>query len=165
MKLVDSLRREFEGEMRTTRRHMERVPDAKWDWRPHAKSYTAGALASHLVDCAGWTSHIFTGDETDVDPATWEICRAGSTAELLEAFDAVVERCKGILAELKESDLERPWRLKVKGRQLFERPKGATFRDMTLNHLIHHRGQLTVYLRLLDVPVAGTYGPTADEPF
>jgi len=111
-----------------------------------------------------WTEAIFTRDELDLDPATFEPCRAASVPELLSTFDADVARCGQVLALVAEDDLGRPWRLKVKGRQLFERPRAAVFRDLTLSHLIHHRGQLSVYLRLLEVPVPGSYGPTADEP-
>jgi uncharacterized damage-inducible protein DinB len=165
MKLIDSLARELTNETRTTRRHLERLPDDKMAWKPHPKSYTAGALACHLVDCIRWTEPLFTRDEVDVDPATFQICQAASVAELLATFDVDVARCVAVLASVAEEDLAKPWRLSVKGRQLFERPKGAVFRDFVLSHLIHHRGQFTVYLRLLDVPLAGTYGPTADEPF
>lgn len=165
MKLIDSLVRELTHETRTTRRHLERLPDDKLGWKPHAKSYTAGALACHLIDCIRWTQPLFTRDGFDVDPSTFDCCQAASVADLLATFDADVARCGGVLAAVAEEDLTKPWRLGVKGRQLFERPKGDVFRDFVLSHLIHHRGQLTVYLRLLDVPLAGTYGPTADEPF
>jgi uncharacterized damage-inducible protein DinB len=162
---IDWLVRELESEAKTTRRHLERLPAGQLDWRPHEKSYSAGALGCHLVDCIGWTEPIFTSDEVDVDPATHPTCHASSVSELLAAFDATLARCRAALVAAAEDDLGKPWRLKLQGRQLFERPRRLVFRDFVLKHLIHHRGQLTVYLRLLDAPVAPTYGPTADEPF
>jgi uncharacterized damage-inducible protein DinB len=165
MSEIESLVRELDAEAKTTRRHIERLPDDKLGWRPHPKSYTAGELACHLLDCIRWTERIFTSGEVDVDPATFPVCRAESIAELLATFDADVARCRQALAAAADDDLDRPWRLELKGRQLFERPKRLVFRDFVVKHLAHHRGQLTVYLRLLDLPVAPTYGPTADEAF
>jgi uncharacterized damage-inducible protein DinB len=162
---VDALVRELDGEARTTRRHLERLPDERLGWKPHEKSYTLGGLGCHLVDCIAWTERIFTGGGVDVDPATFPTCRAASVAELLAELDAVVARSREALAAASDEALLEPWRLELKGRLLFERPKGPVFRDFVLKHLIHHRGQLTVYLRLLDVPLAPTYGPTADEAF
>jgi uncharacterized damage-inducible protein DinB len=163
MSQIESLLAEFEREARTTRRHLERLPADKLDWRPHPKSYTAGALASHLVDCLRWTEAIFGGDELDLDPAAYQPFGAESPADLLAAFDRQVAACRDLLAGATDGALARPWRLKVRSRQLFERQRAVVFRDMTLSHIIHHRGQLSVYLRLLDVPVPGSYGPTADE--
>jgi uncharacterized damage-inducible protein DinB len=165
MKSSESLAKELTNEARTTRRHLERLPDDKLGWKPHPKSYSAGELACHLVDCIRWTEPLFTSDAFDLDPATYRICKAESVAELLATFDADVARCAAVLAGVADEDLVKTWRLSVKGKQMFERPKTAVFRDFVIKHLIHHRGQLTVYLRLLDVPLAGTYGPTADEPF
>jgi uncharacterized damage-inducible protein DinB len=161
--MIDSLTEEFGHETRTTRKHLERLPGDKLDWRPHAKSYTAGGLASHIVECVCWTDSIFGQDELDMDPATYQTYQAASLADLLKTFDDRVAACTHVLGRAADGDLMRPWRLKVMGRLQFERPRAAVFRDMTLSHLIHHRGQLSVYLRLLDVPVPGSYGPTADE--
>ena len=160
---VDSIAREFDRETETTRRHLERVPEHKLDWRPHEKSFTAGGLASHIVDCVSWTERIFTQSEFDFDPATYNVFAAVSVADLLGAFDGHVAAGKQALANVVDADLMKTWQLKVKGRSYFEKPKADAFRDFTLSHLIHHRGQLSVYLRLLDVPVPGSYGPTADE--
>lgn len=163
MPMIDSLRTEFDHEMRTTRRLLERVPDDKLDWRPHEKSFTASGLASHIVECVGFASSIFGGDELDFDPKTYRPFLATSVPGLLQAFDDRVADGTRALAEATEADTTLPWRFMIMGRVRFEKPKAAVFRDFTLSHMIHHRGQLSVYLRLLDVPVPGSYGPTADE--
>ena len=163
MKLIDAVASEFEHEAQTTRRFLERLPDAKLDWRPHEKSFTARGLSSHIVECIGWTASIFGGDELDFDPATYKPYLASSVSDLLKAFDQNVAEGTRALATASDKDLVLPWRLKMKGRVRFEKPKVAVFRDFTLSHVIHHRGQLSVYLRLLDIPVPGSYGPTADE--
>jgi len=163
MKLIDLLIAEFEHETRTSRPHLERLPGDKLDWRPHAKSYTAGELASHIVECVGWAGSIFGADEIDIDLATYKPYKAASVPALLTAFDGRVADGARALSRVVEADLMRPWRLKVMGRVRFEKPKAVVFRDFTLSHMIHHRGQLSVYLRLLDVAVPASYGPTADE--
>ncbi len=163
MKMIDSLRTEFEHEALTARKLLERLPGDKLDWRPHRKSFTARELASHIVDCAGWAESIFNAEELDFDPASYKPYLAASVADLLATFDGKVSACKQVLGRAAEAELAQPWRLKIMGRVRFEKPKAAVFRDFTLNHLIHHRGQLSVYLRLLDVPVPGSYGPSADE--
>ena len=165
MTLMESLAREFEREARTTRRLLERVPDDKLGWRPHEKSSTAGALASHIVDCIRWADEIFSRDEFDVDPAEFKSYRAESVADLLATFDQKVAAARRILASVPDAAMMQPWRFKVRGTLRFERQKAEVFRDFSLSHLIHHRGQLSVYLRLLNVAVPGAYGPSADEQF
>jgi uncharacterized damage-inducible protein DinB len=163
MRMIDSLVTEFDHEAQTTRRHLERLPGGKLDWRPHEKSFTACGLASHIVECVSWADSIFNMDELDIDPATYRPFQAASVADLLETFDEKVAAGKQVLAGVADADLMQPWRLKLMGRLMFEKPRAAVFRDFTLSHLVHHRGQFSVYLRLLDVPVPATYGPTADE--
>lgn len=163
MTLIELFRNEFEHEARTTRRHLERLGDEHFAWRPHAKSFTAGGLASHIVTCVGLAEPVLGSEELDVDPAAFQPYRAGSARELLEAFDGKVARGLELLAATTDEGLATPWRLKFRGVLKFERPRAVVFRDFTLSHVIHHRGQFTVYLRLLDIPVPATYGPTADE--
>jgi len=163
MATIESIRAEFDHETQTTRRHLERVPADRLDWQPHAKSSTLIALASHIVDCIGWVEPIFGGDELDIIPATFKPYSASNVIELMEGFEEKVALGRRALAAASDVDLQRLWRLKFKGRVRFEKPRDVVLRDFTLSHLIHHRGQLTVYLRLLDVPVPGSYGPTADE--
>ncbi len=161
--MIEQLRREFEHEAQTTRKHLERLPGDRLDWRPHQKSFTARGLASHIVDCVAWADSIFHRDELDMDPATYQPYQAASVADLLKAFDDKVATCQQALAGTTDAALMQPWRLKFMGRVHFEKSRVAVFRDFTLSHLIHHRGQLSVYLRLLNVPVPGSYGPSADE--
>jgi uncharacterized damage-inducible protein DinB len=163
MKMIESLMIEFEHEAQTTRSHLERLPNDKLGWRPHEKSYTAGDLASHIVECVGWTDSIFNLDEFDIDPTAYKAYQASSVADLLKTFDDNVAKGRQALAGAADATLMQPWRLKVMGRVRFERTKAVVFRDFTLSHIIHHRGQFSLYLRLLNVPVPGSYGPSADE--
>lgn len=163
MSSIDSLIAEFEHEAQTTRKHLERLPSDKLDWRPHEKSFTLRGLASHIVECVSWADSIFNRDEFDFDPATYKPYQATSAADLLKTFDDHVAKGKQALAGAVDATLMQPWRLKMMGHVRFEKPRAAVFRDFTLSHMIHHRGQFSVYLRLLDVPVPGSYGPSADE--
>lgn len=163
--MIERLSKELEREARTTRKHLERLPGDRLAWKPHEKSYSAGELASHLVDCIRWTGWICDQPELDLDPSSYVPFQASSVAGLLDAFDRDVAAAVSALKSVTEASLLEPWRFKVKGRLLFEKDREAVLRDFVLSHLIHHRGQLSVYLRLLEVPVPGSYGPTADEPF
>ena len=163
MKLIDSLITEFEHEAQTTRKHLEQLPDDKLDWRPHEKSFTAAGLAGHITEMFGWTDAIFNQDGIDFDPKTYKPYQPASVADLLKTFDENVAKGKQALAAATEDTLDQPWSMKVMGRVMFERTKAVTFRDVTLSHVIHHRGQFSVYLRLLGVAVPGSYGPSADE--
>ncbi len=154
---------EFSTEMRSTRRLMACILPDRLDWRPHPKSFTAGGLAGHLVDCVRWVEAIVAHDTFDIDPATYQTCQASSLPALLAAFDEEVSRAEGLLAEAAPSVAAATWRLSVRGTPRVERPRGEALRDFTLHHVIHHRGQLSVYLRLMDVPVPGVYGSTADD--
>jgi uncharacterized damage-inducible protein DinB len=158
-----SLLAEFARETGVTRTHLARIPGDRLDWRPHRKSYTTRELASHLVECVGWASAIFGADEYDFNPSTYRPYRAETVADLLAAFDREVAAGEAALAGASRSAEDEPWRMKILGRVRFERSRADALRDFTLSHQIHHRGQLTVYLRLLDVAVPGSYGPTADE--
>lgn len=165
MKVIDWLATQFDQETKTTRRHLQRLPNDKLDWRPHEKSYTAGALASHLVECLNWTTEIFTKNELSFDPATYKPYLATSTSELLDAFEKAVTDGKSVLKGVDDEAAMELWSLKFGGKTVFQRPRLDVFRDFTMSHLIHHRGQFSVYLRLLEIPVPGSYGPTADEQF
>jgi uncharacterized damage-inducible protein DinB len=154
---------EFEHEATTTRKHLARLPDDRLDWQPHPKSFTARALASHIVECIGWARTIFSADEFDFDPASYQPFRAETVVDLLREFDRNVEAGTRAISSAGAAAVNAAWRMKIRGRVRFERTRGDAFRDFTLSHVIHHRGQLSVYLRLLDVPVPGSYGPTADE--
>jgi uncharacterized damage-inducible protein DinB len=157
------LAEEFDREARATRVMLERLPADRFTWAPHPKSFTVGALASHLVDCVGWAGPILTAPEFNVDPATFRPFHADTPSALLAGFDAAVAAGRDGFAAATAATLEAPWRLLVRGTMRFERPRVVVLRDFTLSHLAHHRGQLSVYLRLLDVPVPGVYGPSADD--
>ena len=163
MSTISKLRSEFDHEAQTTRKHLERLPDDKFDWRPHQKSFTAVQLASHIVECTSWGAPVFKQQEIDFDPATYKPYQAGSRDELLKTFDKNVKACQQAMADADDPGLEQPWQLKMNGKVWFEKPREAVFRDFVLSHVIHHRGQFSVYLRLLEVPVPGSYGPSADE--
>jgi uncharacterized damage-inducible protein DinB len=163
MTRIDFLLAEFAHETATARKHLERLPTEQFEWRPHPKSSTAGQLASHMVDCIRWIEPTFGADELDMDPSAYKPFAAKSTAALLETFDSEVAKAKQVMVGAADTSATQPWRLKMHGKVWFEKSREAVFRDMTLNHLIHHRGQFSVYLRLLEVPVPGSYGPTADD--
>jgi uncharacterized damage-inducible protein DinB len=162
MQRIESLRSEFEHEAQTTRTHLARVPEDRFDWRPHPRSRTAGELASHLVDVVRFAAPIFGASELDIDLTTYLPCQAATSAELLAAFDAEAARAIQAMTTTTDPDASEPWRLLFNGRQRFERPREVAYRDMTLSHMVHHRGQLSVYLRLMDVAVPASYGPSAD---
>lgn len=151
-------------ELATTRRTLERVPDAKGDWRPHAKSRTLAELATHVADIPGLAATILVTDEMDVLARPHREPLA-SPAELLERFDRGVARLQAALAEVDEARLGGTWSLRAGDQVFVRRPRRALMRTMFLSHMVHHRAQLGVYLRLLDVPVPSVYGPTADEAF
>lgn len=163
MTRLQSLTDEFALETAVARRHLERIPEDRLDWRPHPKSFAVGDLGGHLAECVRWAEHVFSADGLDVDPAAYVSLRPDSHDDLLDTFDARVEAALGAMRQWDDRDADGPWRMRLRGETLFEKPREAAFRDLSLSHLVHHRGQLTVYLRLLDVPLVGTYGPTADE--
>ena len=117
-----------------------------------------------MVDCIRWIEPIFGADELDMDPSDYKPFCATSVAELIETFDGDVTKAKQVMATAADTSAAQPSRLKVAGQVWFEKPREAVYRDMALSHLVHLRGQFSAYLRLLEVPVPGSYGPTADEP-
>jgi uncharacterized damage-inducible protein DinB len=158
---------EFDQEMANTRKSLERVPDGKFDWKPHEKSMTLGALSSHVANIAGWTASTFVGDELDVQPEGAEPYReeeAKTASELLAMFDKNAAAARAALEAATDESWQGKWSLKMAGKTFFTLPRTAVIRGFILSHLIHHRAQLGVYLRLLDIPVPAIYGPSADEP-
>src|SRR5690348_10654290 len=161
MSISETILPEFDQEMATTRRVLERVPSDKGKWKPHEKSFSLGHLAQLVSWMPGWVASQMKGAEMDLGsgppPYTYE-----TTADLLETFDENVKNAHAAIAAAKDKDYDVDWSLKVRGRVAFTQKRRDAVRS-TINHLIHHRGQLTVYLRLVDVPVPMVYGPTADE--
>jgi uncharacterized damage-inducible protein DinB len=164
MTIADLLLPEFDQEMATTRRVLERVPEDKFSWKPHDKSFSMGDLASHVVNSIKWTDYTMNGTEFDLASVTPdEINQAAkSRAELLAWFDANVPSARSTLARA-DADYAVPWTLKNGTTVFFTMPRYNCIRSFVLNHIVHHRAQLGVYLRLNNVPVPGAYGPSADE--
>jgi uncharacterized damage-inducible protein DinB len=163
--LVDALLPELDREATVTRKLLERIPEDQLEWKPHPKASSLGALATHIANLPQWGSMTIESDELDLDGAGVQSALA-SRAELLEAFDTKVSRFRATLLNRTDVELLAPWTLKHNGRQVFSMPKTAVLRSFVLNHLVHHRGQLSVYLRQLGVSLPAMYGPSADEsPF
>ncbi len=162
MSFAETLLPEFDLEMASTRKAIERVPTDKGAWKPHPKSFSLGHLTQLIATMPGWLTNMATQSELDL--ARGAGYSLESTDSLLAKFDKLVAEARTALANLKDADVAAPWSLKHGDRVLFTTPRGVTIRS-TINHLVHHRGQLTVYLRLIDVPVPSMYGPTADEPW
>jgi len=161
MSIADTLLPEFDQEMATTRRVLERVPSEKGQWKPHPKSFSLGHLTQLVSGMPGWITNAVT--ETDLNLASYPGYSYEKTETLLKSFDKHVAEARKAIAAAKDSDYAVVWSLKHGDRVLFSMARGPVVRQ-TINHLVHHRGQLTVYLRLIDVPVPSIYGPTADEP-
>ena len=164
MPLVDALLPEFDHEMTTTRKALERVPEDKLEWKPHARSFSLGALATHLANLPTWGTETLTKSEIDLPAVQQPASALTSKTELIAAFDRNVAAARAAMTGKTDAELLAIWSLKRGGKTLFSMPKTAVLRSFVLSHIIHHRAQLGVYLRLLDVPVPATYGPTADEP-
>jgi len=156
-----SLLPEFDHEMGTVRKYLDRFPEAQAEYKPHEKSMTAAALASHIAEMVGWIPATTTQDAIDISGYQPNI--ATTRAELLARFDRNVVAAREALEATEDSAWGRLWSLKAGDHVMFAMPKIAVFRSMILNHIIHHRGQLSVYYRALNVPVPSTYGPSADE--
>ena len=166
MAIGEGLTMEFEFEMAKTRTALERVPESKFDWRPHDKSMTLEGLATHLSNLPSWTAMTIKQDSFDMAPKDGEPFRVEpvtSVKEALEAFDKNVADARAALADASDEDLMGSWSLLAGGDTVFTMPKVAVLRSFVMNHMIHHRAQLGMYLRLNDVPVPAMYGPSADE--
>jgi uncharacterized damage-inducible protein DinB len=165
MAIKDALLPEFDHEMGSTRRVLERVPAADLKWTPHEKSFNMGKLAWHISNLPNWT-------HATLDASVFDLASIGDDArpkepssveEVLKAFDESVKKARDKIAEQTDSAFLSPWTLKQGGQEMFTMPKIAVVRSFVMNHIIHHRGQLTVYLRLRNVPLPALYGPSADE--
>jgi uncharacterized damage-inducible protein DinB len=164
MPLIDSLLPEFDREMGLTRRALERVPDGQFEWRPHPTSVTLGRLAEHLTEMPQWATITMT--QSGLEMTTQrppEYVRPATRAAVLEQFDSYLKTGRSHVAGKTDGEFNAPWTLKAGGKEVFTMPKIAVMRNFVLNHMIHHRGQLTVYLRMLGVAVPSTYGPSGDE--
>ena len=169
MGLNESLLPEFDHEMANTRKTLERVPLDKPDWKPHPKSMAVGSLASHLGNIPTWVNYTIGQDSLDLAPGGEPLPSAElakSQEELLATFDENIAKARAAISGASDAELFKPWTLMSNGNTILTMPKIAVLRSFVMNHLIHHRAQLGVYLRLNDIPVPSIYGPSADEnPF
>jgi uncharacterized damage-inducible protein DinB len=164
MTISQSLLPEFDREMASTRKTLERVPEDNPDFRPHAKSMTLARLAAHVAEIPMWAVVSLTQDEFDVGGRRPEDAFVMTSRQsVLDKFDAEMTKARAALAEASDADLMKTWTVKRGGATLMAMPKIAALRNMVMNHMIHHRAQLGVYLRMNDVPVPSIYGPSADE--
>jgi uncharacterized damage-inducible protein DinB len=160
---IDPILNELREEVPAVRRVLERIPGDKLGWKPHSKSRSLGELATHVAQIPGMAERVANHDEFTPNLAPVPV---GSIEEIREAFECNVRLAEELLTNMTEQQALAEWRLVFKGKEVFRLPRAAVLRKVMLNHLYHHRGQLSVYLRLLDVPVPMVYGPTADEnPF
>jgi uncharacterized damage-inducible protein DinB len=165
MAMKDALLPEYDHEMGATRRVLERVPVADLAWKPHEKSFSLGQLAAHLANIPHWVDAILDGPVFDL-ATVGEDGRPKEPTEMestLARFDASVKRSRAKLNDQTDAALLSTWTMKQGTQEILTMPKISVLRSFIMNHLIHHRGQLTVYLRLRNVPVPALYGPTADE--
>lgn len=166
MAIKESVLPEFDHEMKTTRRLLERIPEQSAGWKPHAKSMSLGHLGVHLAQLPMWGALTMKQTELDMSPPggpAYKTPDFESTAAVLAAFDEHVRQAREAIAAASDADFMVPWTLKNAGQTIFTMPRVVCLRSFVVNHLIHHRGQLSVYLRLNDVPVPSIYGPSADE--
>ncbi|MCA9265162.1 MAG: DUF664 domain-containing protein [Planctomycetales bacterium] len=166
MRIGESMLAEYDMEMASTRKVLERVPDDKFSWRIHDKSNTIGWVANHLADIPSWVSMAVDTDELDVEPEPgkkYESPNESTTAAILALFDRNVAAGRKCLETVEDQKLFESWRLLQGGQELMQMPRLVVIRTWVLNHTIHHRAHLCVYLRVNDIPVPGLYGPSADD--
>ncbi len=162
----DALLPEFDQEMANTRKVLDRCPEDKYGYKPHPKSFSMGSLATHIVNMTGWTVNTMEADTFDIAPPgapPYKEEPIATRQELLARFDKNAAAARAAIAGASDEHLMKTWSLLSGGQKIFSMPRIACIRGMIMNHTIHHRAQLTVYLRLNDVPVPALYGPSADE--
>ncbi|HVZ56734.1 MAG TPA: DinB family protein [Chitinophagaceae bacterium] len=163
MTLIESLFKEIDREAITTRRMLARLPEDRWDWKPHPKSMTLRQLSTHLAELPGWVSMILNSQELDFAKSNYQPADLKGRNEVLEHFEKTLADGRQQLAAAREEDLLPSWTLRNGEQILNVSPSGEVIR-MTFCQIVHHRAQLGVFLRLLDIPIPGSYGPSADEP-
>jgi len=166
MAMNQALLGEFDHEMASTRKSLERVPDGKFDWKPHTKPMTMGALAAHIAFIPHWAKLTLDTPNFEVNPPGGQQARPPelkTKADVLAFFDKNVPEARAAIAAASDQSMMTPWSLLNGGKTVFTMPRIGVLRAMIMNHMIHHRAQLGVYLRLNDVPVPSIYGPSADE--
>ncbi len=162
MPFSETLLPEFDEEMKNTRRLLECVPEGNFDYKPHPKSMTLGRLASHVAEMPSWTAFTLDREVFDLQP-DFKPTLAGSRAELLQIFDKGAAEAREKIAAATDEEWRKIWTFKYAGKTIMSMPRSTVMRSTIMNHLIHHRAQLGVYLRLNEVAFPGMYGPSADE--
>ncbi|MDX5347243.1 MAG: DinB family protein [Hymenobacteraceae bacterium] len=162
MSVMDLLAKELEQEAQTTRKMLERIPDNKYDWQPHEKNMTIRQLASHIAELPSWVEMTFNTSELDFAANPYTLPQINNTAELLAYFEKNLESGKAAFATAREEQLSDEWTLR-EGETVYMKSSKYHVLRMSLSQIIHHRAQLGVYLRLLNIPVPGSYGPSADD--
>jgi uncharacterized damage-inducible protein DinB len=162
MSTIQTLLQEMDQEAQTTRKMLERVPDDKYDWQPHKKSMTLRQLATHVAELPSWVSMTLTTDELDFAHNPYQPVKVNSKADLLTYFEQSLAEGKEELSHAQEDQLSQLWTLR-NGNEIYSTSTKAEVIRMSYNQIVHHRAQLGVYLRLLDIPIPGSYGPSADE--
>jgi uncharacterized damage-inducible protein DinB len=166
MTYAETVLPEFDQEMANTRKVLERIPDDKLDWQAHPRSHTIGWNANHVADLPNWLVETLTKPALDIAPVggkPYAFAKLTSRQEILALFDRNVAAARKAIAAVKDEDMRSMWTLSQGGKPLFTMPRSAVVRGVVLNHIIHHRAHLCVYLRLNDIPVPGMYGPSGDE--
>jgi len=164
MSMINVFLKELENESVTTRKMLSRIPDDKYDWRPHTKSMNIRSLATHIAELPTWITMALTTDELDFATSPYNPPQINNTAELIDLFEKSLVDGKSQLIEANEPKLSENWTLR-NGDQVYSVSTKAEVIRMSLNQIVHHRAQLGVFLRLLDIPIPGSYGPSADESF
>jgi uncharacterized damage-inducible protein DinB len=162
MSLIQLLEKEMEQEAQTTRKMLTRIPDDKYDWQPHPKSMTIRQLATHVAELPTWVALVLTTEELDFGVNPYQQVPIANTAELLDYFEKALAEGQSQLAQSAEEQLWEDWTLR-NGDQIYSSDTKANMIRMTYSQIVHHRAQLGVYLRLLNIPIPGSYGPSADE--
>lgn len=163
MSLSGAFTAELKHEAVVTRKMLERVPLSEFDWKPHEKSMTLGGLAAHVAEMTGWITETVNKDELDFAKMDYKPMRPATNEELLEYFDGEISKAMEALSGASDVHLMQPWTLRNGETIYFTMPRVQVLRGMCMNHIVHHRGQLSVYLRMKDVPIPSIYGPSADE--
>jgi uncharacterized damage-inducible protein DinB len=163
MSIAETILPEYDQEMESTRKILSCVPEGKWDWKPHDKSMSLARLSGHIAELPSWGTMTMETELFDARQGDFTPFIPTSTAGLVEHFEKERAKARNAIASASDEAFGKTWTMKWDGKQIMSLPRAAVMRGMVINHLIHHRGQLSVYLRLLNVPIPGMYGPSADE--
>lgn len=163
--MKQAIMNELKHEGAQTKRLLERAPFDQFGWKPHERSMSLGRLAVHVAEIPKWSSRILTSEEFDFTKENYKSGEVFSTEELVQLSENNIQQALADLNSIKDEDLMTPWTFRRGEHVIFTLPRAAAMRTLAMNHLLHHRGQLSVYLRLLNIPIPGMYGPSADEGF